>query len=539
MRTRKLLILTLGTLLTMSLFAQQPKLVVGIVVDQMRQDYITRFWELYGDGGFKRMVQQGYSFDNAHYEYAPTVTGPGHAHVFSGANPAVHGIIGNEWFDRKEGKLVYCAEDKTVQTVGSPSNNGQMSPRRMMATTIGDELRLHSNFQSKVIGIALKDRGAILSAGHLANAAYWFDGPTGNFISSTYYMNDLPEWVKNFNKKELPDQYLNQDWTLLRPSSDYEAVCDVDNSPYEGLFKGEEKPVFPHQVTQFRDKYNSDLVRSVPAGNTLSFDFARAAIAGEGLGQGPHTDMLTLSLSTPDYIGHMYAPRAVEVADQYLRLDRDIASFLIYLDSLIGKDNYLVFLSADHAAADNHNYLSDRKYRVGNFKVSADSLQLFSKKRFRRELVLAFDNLQLYFDHAALSAAKLDRETVSRAFAEYLMNLDGVSRVATAAQLTSYDATEPLMQRIQRGYHPQRSGDLAVILHPGWIEMSWQATGTTHASPYNYDSRVPLLWYGKGIPAGHTSQKVAVADIAPTLAMLLKVNLPNAAFGQSLEEWFR
>lgn len=539
MYRRKLCVALLACLCAFPLIAQPPRLVVGIVADQMRQDYLTRFWHLYGEGGFKRLVQQGYAFDNAHYEYAPTVTGPGHAHVFTGANPAVHGIIGNEWFDRKEGKVVYCAEDKTVQTVGSPSNNGQMSPRRMTATTIGDELRLHNNFQSKVIGISLKDRGAILSAGHLANAAYWFDGPTGNFISSTYYMNDLPGWVKDFNQKELADRYLNEDWTLMRPIGDYAAVCDADDSPYEGKFKGEEKPVFPHRVSQFRKYYNADLLRAIPAGNTISFDFARAAIEGEGLGQDAYPDMLTLSLSTPDYIGHMYAIRAVEIADQYLRLDREIELFLNYLDSLLGNDNYLVFLSADHAAADNHMFLIDKRYRVGNFRINADSLQLFSKKRFRRELVLAFDNLQLYLNHAEIEDAKLDREAVARAFGEYLMTLDGVSRVATAAQLSAYDATEPVMQRVQRGYNPQRSGDLGVILQPGWIEMGWQTTGTTHASPYNYDTRVPVVWYGRGIPAGRTSHKISVADIAPTLAMLLKVNLPNAAFGASLEEWWR
>lgn len=515
-----------------------PKLVVGIVVDQMRQDYIYRFWDHFGEGGFKKLVQAGYSFENTHYDYANTYTGPGHSHIFTGAMPAVSGIIANEWFERESGKVVYCADDKSVKTIGSPSDAvGQMSPRRMLGTTIGDEMKLWSNNRSKVIGISLKDRGAILSTGHLADAAYWFDGLTGNFVSSSYYMETLPAWVTNFNKQEYAEQYLKLDWNTLLPLSTYTTFCNPDNSPDEGKFKGQDKPVFPYSLAAIRPQYNSDLIRSLPAGMTITVDFALAAIEQEGLGTDSYADMVVISFSTTDYVGHQFGPRSVELADTYLRLDMELARLLTYLEKKMGENNFLVVLSADHAAADSPKWLEERRIPSGNFRVSADSLQAISRRLFKAELVLAFENLQVYFDLKKLKALSLSYTDVCNAFAAELLHLGGVSRVATAGSLNNYGATESIMQMVERAYYPRRSGDVVLVLDPGWVDMAWQTTGTTHGSPYTYDTRVPMLWYGNGIKPGSTSKRASVADIAPTLALRLNTNLPSGSlYGQPLNE---
>src|SRR6201996_7538512 len=285
----------------------RPKLVVGIVVDQMRWDYLYRFYERYQDNGFKRLLNEGFSCENTQVDYIPTFTAPGHTCIYTGSVPALHGIAGNDFIVQATGKSMYCTDDSTVTSVGATSIAGKMSPRNLLTTTVTDELRLATNFKSKVIGIALKDRGGILPAGHTANAAYWFDDKSGNWITSTYYMQELPQWVKDFNDQKLPETYLKTDWTPAYPIDSY-VQSTPDISPrYEGKFKGTDTPSLPVKTSGLY-KNNLGLIRSTPFGNTLTLDMAIAAINGEKLGQGDQTDFLAVSFSSTDYVGHQFGP---------------------------------------------------------------------------------------------------------------------------------------------------------------------------------------------------------------------------------------
>ena len=313
----------------------KPKLVVGIVIDQMRWGYLYRFNHLYSNNGFKRLIAEGFNCDNTLIPYTPTYTAPGHTCIYTGSVPAIHGIVGNFSFDKNRNANVYCTDDSTVSTVGNISDAGKMSPENMWATTITDELRLRNNFKSKVIGLALKDHGAILPAGHSANAAYWYDDKGGKWISSTYYMKDVPAWVKDFNAKDRVATYMSKDWNTLLPIAQYD-LSTSDNEPYENAIAGETTVTFPHKLSAITTgKYSS--FRTTPFANTFTFDFAKQAIENEKLSSNTVPDFLTVNISSTDYIGHSFGPNSIEEEDTYLRLDKDIADFLTYLDQKLGK----------------------------------------------------------------------------------------------------------------------------------------------------------------------------------------------------------
>ncbi|GAA4310870.1 alkaline phosphatase PafA [Nibribacter koreensis] len=520
----------------------QPKLVVGIVVDQMRYDYLYRYWSKYSNDGFKRLLREGFNFKNNHYNYVPTYTGPGHASIYTGTTPAMHGIVGNDWYNRTTNRNIYCTEDKSVQSVGSTSNAGQMSPVNMISTTITDELKLATNQKSKVIGLSLKDRGSILPAGHAANAAYWFDGTNGNMITSTYYMQELPAWVQAFNNRKLADQYLSQPWTTLLPIEQY-TESTADDQPFEGLFSGEKKPVFPHNLPEYRGK-TFDLLRAVPAGNTYTKDFAIEAIKAENLGKGQVTDFLAVSFSTPDYIGHQYGPNSIEVQDNYLRLDKDMADLLKFLDSHLGKENVLIFLTADHGAAHNPNYMKSLRIPAGVITGSAmtDSLKKHLNQKFgTAEWISSFFNQQVYLNHAIIESKKADLVAIQEETARFMQRFPGVLRCITSDALMKSHWESGLGMLVENGYMPYRSGDVVVMLQPGWYEGygRGEPKGTTHGSPWSYDTHVPLLWYGWQIPAGESSQRSNITDIAPSLANWLNIQEPNGTTGKALQQYMQ
>ncbi|RZK34719.1 MAG: alkaline phosphatase family protein, partial [Pedobacter sp.] len=362
---KSILLLTLFVMSNLSA-QQRPKLVVGIVVDQMKMEYLYRFSDDFSPNGFKRLMDNGYTFQNMHYNYMPTYTAPGHASIYTGTTPATHGIVGNEWFSRTLGKDVYCTDDASVKTVGDgTAEEGAMSPKNLQATTITDEVRMATNFSGKVIGMSLKDRGAILPAGHFANWAFWYS-KTGAFISSSFYGDKLPDWVSQFNNEKHYLPYINKGWDLYKPASTYNESLP-DNNPYEGKLYGSTAPVFPYDLKKMYEKNDAGVLRSTPYGNDLLAEFAMKAIEKEELGKDNITDFLTVSFSSTDYVGHLLGPRSMELQDTYLRLDQTIADFLNYLDKTVGKDNYLLFLTADHAGAENVIYLKDRKYNVDNY----------------------------------------------------------------------------------------------------------------------------------------------------------------------------
>jgi predicted AlkP superfamily pyrophosphatase or phosphodiesterase len=514
---------------------EKPKLVVGIVVDQMRYDYLFRYWDKYSDKGFKRLINEGFLLKNANYNYVPTYTGPGHACVYTGTTPAVNGIVSNDWYDKDLRKQVYCAEDTTVLPVGTTALSARMSPQRLLTTTITDELRLSNNFKSKVIGIALKDRGAILPAGHTANAAYWFDRETANWVTSSYYMKQLPQWVQEFNAKRQVDTLLKEKWNTLLPIDQY-TESTTDNVKYEGLYAGETSPVFPHDLPAIKLK-DKDLIRRVPMGNTFTKNFAEAVLQGEQLGKGKATDFLAVSFSSTDYVGHQFGINAIETEDTYIRLDRDLAEFFDFLGKQVGDGNYLLFLTADHGAANNTLYSIDRNIPAGFFNAHlVDSLL---EKDLRAtfgpgEYVAELSSHGVYFNSPLLDQKKISHEEIAKKCADFLMKTKGVAVAVPAQELKEVQWNEGVMALLQRGFNWQRSPDVLMSLDPAWMEWDTQ-TGTTHGAAYSYDTHVPVLFFGWNVPHGSSAEPVFVTDIAPTVATLLNIEFPNGTTGKPIQ----
>jgi predicted AlkP superfamily pyrophosphatase or phosphodiesterase len=545
MKTR-ILFLLLGLFISQTIFGQRrddskalprPKLVVGLMVDQMRWDYLYKYYERYGNEGFKRMLNEGFTCENTYIDYVPTVTGIGHSTVYTGTVPAIHGIAGNDFIINKTGETMYCAEDKSVETIGSHTDAGKMSPRNLLSTTIGDELKLATNFRSKVIGIALKDRGSILPAGHSANAAYWYDGATGNWISSSYYMKDLPKWVKSFNDQKLAEKYLKQDWNTLYDIKSY-IQSSVDDNEYEGLFEGETKPIFPKKTSQMISN-GYGVLSSTPYGNTFTLDMAKAAIDNEKMGQGKDTDLLAISLSATDYVGHKFGINAIEIEDTYLRLDRDIADFLKYLDQNVGKGNYTIFLTSDHGGAHNVAFLNDNK--IPSSKWSGSRVLRGLNERLEevfnvKEIAMAIKNYQVYFNTKTIDANKLDQERVLRISVDFLKKQDDIAFVVDLNKVGDAAVPEELKSRIVNGHNYARSGGIQLILDPA--RLSTGSTGTSHSAWNPYDSKIPLIWMGWGIKQGSTVRQVHMTDIAPTVSNLLRIQPPNGNIGKSIEEVF-
>lgn len=512
-----------------------PKLVVGIVVDQMRYDYLTRFWDHYGKGGFKRMVNEGFNCKNHHFNYAPTSTGPGHASVYTGAAPASHGVIGNNWYDKEADEVVYCAGDNSYNSVGTATETGKMSPHRMLTSTITDELRLHTQMRAKTIAIALKDRGAVLPGGHTANAAYWFPGGDERiWVSSTYYMTQLPKWVNDFNASDKVQDY-KKPWTTLKDINTYVESLP-DNNTYEGLFENETAPVFPHSTPNMLDKNKDfEIIKYTPYGNNLTTDFALAAIDGENLGKDAITDFLAISFSSTDYIGHMYGVDSKEVQDTYLQLDKDLERLFTVLDKKVGKGEYTVFLSSDHGAVAVPSYLKDNKLPAGYFDTRAMWQKLNRFVQFTygtTDLVKNISNFQVFLDHDVIKNLDLGLKDVQETIAEELLGYEDIERVYTAYQMWQNNYTKGIPYILQNGYNQKRSGDVLIMLRPDVIDYS--NTGSSHGSPQIYDTHTPLLFFGKGIKRGSTVKRTEIPDIAPTLAALLGIAFPSGTTGKPI-----
>ena len=512
----------------------RPKLVVGIVVDQMRWDFIYRYYDRYKTGGFKRMLNEGFTCENTNIDYVPTVTAIGHSTIYTGSVPAIHGIAGNDFIIQATGKSLYCTEDTSVQTVGSTSVAGKMSPKNLLASTVTDELKLATNFRSKVIGISLKDRGGILPAGHAADAAYWFDDASGNWISSTYYMQDLPAWVKQFNGEGRVKKYLQQDWNTLYPIATY-VQSFPDNNPYEGKLNNAATPTFPIKTST---AIGFGLIRSTPYGNSITLDLAKSAISSEKLGKNSVTDFLAVSLSSPDYIGHQFGPNSVEIEDTYLRLDQDLSAFFSFLDGEVGKGNYTVFLSADHGVAHNPNLLIDKKIPAGMWngaQIQKDLNALLLSKFNVADLVINLGNNQVNFNNPLIIKNKLDKNELVTQSINFLNDQTGVAYTVDMNNIQASSVPDVIKSRVQNGYNKDRSGSIQIILKPGWF-YGYAATGTTHGSWNPYDTHIPLVWMGWGIKQGKSNVSYNMTDIAPTIAALLHIQAPNGNIGRVISE---
>ena len=515
--------------------AAKPKLVVGIVIDQMRWDYLYRFNQLYSANGFKRLLGEGFSCDNTFIPYTPTYTAPGHTCIYSGSVPAIHGIVGNFWFDKSLNKNVYCTEDSTVNTVGNNSDAGKMSPENMWTTTVTDELRLSTNFKSKVIGISLKDRGAILPAGHSANAAYWYDDKGGKWISSTYYMQDIPQWVKDFNAKDIVASYMSKDWNTILPVEQYD-LSTGDDMPYEANIMGEKTVTFPHKLSSIGEgKYAS--FRTTPFANTFTFDFAKKAIENESLGSNTVTDFLAISISSTDYIGHTFGPNSIEVEDTYLRLDKDIADFLQYLDQKLGKGNYLTFLTADHGVAHVPAFLAEHKIPGGIFNdadLAKELNQEIESKFALKNAILSVQNYQVYINFKEIEKQGKDGTAFVSDLIKLMKQKPLIVDVFETDKIMQATIPEPQKQMMINGYNPKRSGDIQFTFKPGYFDGF--SKGTTHGLWNPYDAHIPLLFFGWNVKSGNTNRETYMTDIAATVAAMLQIQMPNGCVGKVIEE---
>lgn len=509
-----------------------PKLVVGIVVDQMRYDYIYRYWNKFGNGGFKKLVNGGYFCKNAHYNYVPTYTAPGHACIYTGTSPSVNGIISNLWFDKFAGKKAYCVEDSTAKPLGTTASKGKMSPKRLLSTTITDQLRLSNMLKSKTFGIALKDRSSILPAGHNANGAFWFDGSVGGFVSSSFYMSDLPQWLKDFNAKNLVTSYLSQGWKPLLPLEQYTESTE-DKSAYESSPTQPDQAFFPYDYTKIIQEKRYDMIAYTPYGNSITKDLALECLRKEQLGKDEFTDMLCVSFSSTDIIAHAYGIRAIEVEDVYLRLDKDLEEFINALEKEVGKGNFTLFLTADHGAAENTEYLKANKIPGGLIDelVFEKQIRTFLKDKYGDSLALSYYNQQVFLNEKAIAEKKLNKDEIINTLSNWLMQQPGISEVFSAQSMRTQNYTEGSMKHlIQNGYHHKFSGDVIVNYLPGWMEHDTK--GTTHGAPYSYDTHVPLIFYGAGIVKGESVGRVHITDIAPTIAQLLNIEYPSGCTGK-------
>ncbi len=522
----------------------RPKLVVGLVIDQMRWDYLYRYYSRFGNDGFKRLIRDGYNCQNTMINYLPTFTAPGHTCIYTGSVPSINGIAGNNWHDNVTGENVYCVDDDKVYQVGDSSKKASFSPRNMLTTTITDELRLATNFRSRVFGIALKDRSCILPAGHTANAAYWYNDRSGNFVTSSYYDSAYqnPSWLIAFNKKNMADSLVKMNWDLTDSLLNYtESTCD--NCQYEEPCKGTDEPVFPHKFDMMSKAERLGAIKAMPAGNTLTFAMAKACIHGTDLGAGEDADFLCISLSSPDYCGHQFAPNSVEQEDMYIKLDKEIAAFLDNLDRDIGRGNYLLFLTADHGGAHNPQYMKDKHIPAGIAFNVTDDLNNYLKGVYKKDvkLVSSIMNYQVFLNDSILASDRtINRDEVKQSVRNWLMKTMPqqysvpVSYVIDLEDMGRMAVPEPIRTMVINGYNNRRSGCLQIICNPGWFESDHFA-GTTHGSWNPYDSHIPLIWYGWHVPKGETHEVVNMTDISATLAAMLHIQMPNGCIGKPLK----
>jgi predicted AlkP superfamily pyrophosphatase or phosphodiesterase len=528
---------------------QRPRLVLLIAVDQFRYDYLERFGDLFAANGLRRLLRDGASWAECNYDHVPTETAPGHATMLTGAWPSETGIIANDWFDRVEGRRVNNVEDDAVRALGGGDKETASSPHNLLCSTLGDELKLATNRRAKVIGVSFKNRAAILPAGRMADAAYWLGAQNGEFVSSTYYFERLPEWVARFNAAHPADKFFGAKWERLLPAAEYERRAGRDDAPWE---KGDGKTsyTFPHVLDGGLQKPGPafyDALGYSPYTNDLLLSFAEAAITGERLGEDADTDVLTVSFSANDLVGHRYGPYSQEVMDVTLRVDRQIAQLLSFVDERVGLNNTVVVFTADHGVAPSPEHAAELHLPGARIKI-ADVLAAVRKSVRARygkggerdttaDYVQTFSNGQLYFNQSALERDGVRAEEIERVAGEAALTVPGVSRYFTRTQMLAGAAApgDGVARRVLHGYNPRRSGDV-VVIPEAFKYLADYVSVATHGGPYTYDTHVPLVIMGGGVAAGRYLTPATPADIAPTLARILNIQAPSNAAGRVLSE---
>lgn len=522
----------------------KPRLIVGIVVEQLKYDQLEKFRDKLGEGGIRTLINEGTYFKNASFEYMLTQSAPGHATIATGAEPSFHGITSDSWYVPLRNELINCTKDNSVNPVGGSYESGLHSPVNLQASTFSDELSLSTNRKAKIFGVGISEKSAIFSGGHSANAAYWFDNTTGTWMTSSYYLSQLPGWVNDFNAMRYPDTYLNETWNLLRPKTDY-TDCLPDSSKYEIGFAGVN--YFPYDLKKLRTKWKSvpkndfSLLRETPFSNSLTTSFAIKLIENEDLGKDDVTDFLSICYSATDYIGHRFGPSSVEMGDAIFRLDEEIKNLLTYLNDKIGKKNILVYFTSAHGICEIPEVLETSRIPAGYFNQN-QAIQLLrsylNAVYGEGDWVKGYSERQVFLNRTLIEDARLSLDEVQKKVARFLVQFTGVSAAYPYSAFEANDFGSGNLKRIINNFNPQRSGDVIVTLNPGWVEKSADEV-TNHNSPYEYDSHVPLVWYGWIVNRSTVTRKIDMTDIAATLSSLCRIPYPNACTGEPMFELFR
>ena len=534
----------------------KPKLILQVTVDQLRGDLPMRYSERLGDGGFRYLWESGIVYRNAHHAHANTETIVGHATLATGAHPAAHGMVGNLWFDRETGFTTYNVEDPNYRlltrgasvdadteidpTQRAARSEGR-SPAAMLVTTFADELRSKTGGEARVIGVSVKDRGAISMAGH-SGTAYWFSKASGEFVTSTYYRDAYPEWVNAFNATRPAQQYAGTEWQLLHDRDSYQFGAS-DDRPWETDVGGFGR-TFPHAFGDGSSPYFTTWLTLSPPGDRLVLDFAKEALVSEALGQDDVTDYLSVSFSSTDYVGHVFGPSSLEAEDNILRLDRTLAELFAFVDEKVGLDNTLIVLSADHGGPDAPGYLQSLNIPAGYVDPDSwdrDEALARIKKTFRIKgpLIETYDHPYLYFGADVKNDARIEQGALEAAVVEELMKFDGVSLAVSSSALRKGNLPDTALYRaVLRNFNPKRSGDVFIVFEPNWFinDFDGLVVASTHGSPWPYDTHVPIVFAGAGLTAQTVDRKVFTVDVATTLAAYMGTKPPSGAAGAVLEE---
>lgn len=522
----------------------KPKLVIGIVVEEFRYDQIEKFRSRLRENGLRKLLNEGTFFQNASYQYMLTQSAPGHATVSTGAEPAYHGITSDNWYLPLKNELIYCTKDISVNPVGGSFESGLHSPLNLQSSTFSDELKMATGKRAKVFAVGIKENSVIFSAGHSADGAYWYDNTTGTMMTCTYYNDSLPDWITDFNAMKYPESYLNNQWAISRPLTDY-FDCIADSNAFETGFGG--KNYFPYDLKKMSSKNRSgssrdySLLRETPLGNSYTTRFAIDLIENEDLGKDDITDFLSICYTSTDYIGHRFGPSSFEMADAIFRLDEDIEDLLKFLIDSLGKKNILVYFTSAHGISELPAVLNNNRIPSGYFRQN-QALQLLrsylNAVYGEGDWVKGYSEKQIFLNRTLIEDAKIPLEDIQKKVARFLVQFSGVASAYPYSAFEANDFGNGNLKRIVNNFSPQRSGDVIVTLNSGWVEKEGDQV-TNHNSPYEYDSHVPLIWYGWSINRSSVTRKVNMTDIAATLSSLCKIPYPNACTGEPLFELFR
>lgn len=518
--------------------SEKPRLIVEIVITQMRYDYLQRYFDNFSDKGFKVLLEEGAVCKNAKYNYSLTQSSPGLSTIATGSNPSIHGVVSEQWYVPLTDQEILAGQDSKVEGVGGFGPIGKYSPRNLLAGTLGDEIKV-ANRNSKVIGVSYDPTSSVLITGHSADAAYWFDPSTGKFMTSTYYMSSLPKWVDEFNQKKFPDIYIYNKWGLTKPLQQYLSTKENFDTTAKPLLKNPTNDALGGLIKS-KAKPSYELLGATPYGNNLTKDFAIAAIVNENLGKDEATDLLTITYDANKYIGRKYGPTSIEMEDTFYRLDEDLGHLMKFLSENIGKQNVLVILTSDNGVANAPKYISQGKIPSGHFEPNRNLmlLKIYLNATFGRgEWVKMYHQKQIYLNRTLIEDSNLKLQDVQAKTAAFMKQFSGVAQAIPAYALEYSNFTDGILQKMQNSFYPQRSGDVIINLQPGWVDTDEEATSSN--SPYSYDTHVPLIWYGWKIKRQNISTKVDMTDIAPTISNLLDISWPNASQGEPIQELTR